>query len=223
MASGDQWLDAVWPRVREQLPAAPARVIDLGCGPRGGFVPSLRAEGYDALGVDPKAPDEPGYVRTAFEDAELPSEVDAVIACTSLHHVADPAHVIERVTDVLASGGTAVVVEWAWEDFDAQTAEWAFERLRTSDDRGWLQRRRDEWRESGADWPSYLHSWAQEHGLHTTGNLVPLLDARLERRRLDRGPFLFADLADTTEADEQSAIDAGRIRPLRVDYVGTRA
>ena len=135
----------------------------------------------------------------------------------------DPAHVIERVTDVLASDGTVIVVEWAWEDFDAPTAEWAFERLRTSDDPSWLERRRDEWRESGEDWPSYLQSWAQEHGLHTSAKLVPLLDARLERRRLGRGPFLFGDLADTTEADEQSAIDAARIRPLRVDYVGTRA
>jgi len=162
-------------------------------------------------------------VRTAFEDAELPGDVDAVIACTSLHHVADPAHVIERVTGVLAARGTVVVVEWAWEDFDAQTAEWAFERLRTSDDPSWLERRRDEWRESGEEWPSYLQSWAHDHGLHTTAKLVPLLDARLERRGLERRPFLFADLTDTTEEDEQSAIDEGRIRPLRVDYVGTRA
>lgn len=223
MPSGDQWLDAVWPRVRAHLPAAPARVIDLGCGPRGGFVPFLLDDGYDALGVDPKAPDEAGYLRAEFEGAELPREVEAVVACTSLHHVAEPARVIERIADVLASGGTVVVVEWAWEEFDAQTAEWAFERLRTSDDPSWLQRRRDEWRESAEEWPSYLGSWAEEHGLHPATTLVPLLDARVQRRTLARGPFLFVDLADTTEADEQSAIDAGLITPLRIEYVGVRA
>jgi SAM-dependent methyltransferase len=223
MPSGDQWLDAVWPRVREQLPAAPARVIDVGCGPRGGFVPFLRGEGYDALGIDPKAPDEVGYLQEKLEDAELPREVGAVIACTSLHHVTEPEHVVRRMTDVLASGGTVVVVEWAWEEFDTRTAEWAFERLRTSDDPGWLERRRDGWRESGEDWEGYLHSWAEEHGLHPATKLVPLLDAQFERRRLARGPFLFVDLADTSEADEQAAIDEGRVRPLRIDYVGIRA
>jgi SAM-dependent methyltransferase len=223
VASGDEWLDAIWLRVRVHLPPAPARVLDVGCGPLGGFVPFLRAEGYDAVGVDPKAPDAPGYFRAEFEHAELPREVDAVIACTSLHHVAHPARVIDRMTGMLASGGTVVVVEWAWEEFDAQTAEWAFGRLRTSGDAGWLHRRRDEWRVSGEDWPTYLRSWAEAHGLHRDAELVPLLDARLQRRRFARGPFLFPDLADTTEADEQAAIDAGRIRPLRVDYVGVRA
>jgi SAM-dependent methyltransferase len=197
-------------------------VVELGCGPLGGFVPFLRAEGYDAVGVDPKAPDGPGYLRNEFEHAELPDDVDAVVACTSLHHVADPVHVVERIADVLAPGATAVVVEWAWEDFDTQTAEWAFERLRTSDDDRWLNRRHEEWRTSGEAWPSYFRSWADAHGLHPAGTLVPLLDARLQRRALSRGPFLFADLADTSEADEQTAIDAGRIRPLRIDYVGVR-
>jgi SAM-dependent methyltransferase len=223
VASGDRWLDATWPRVRAHLPPAPARVIELGCGPVGGFVPFLRADGYDAVGVDPKAPDAPDYLRTEFEHAELPHDVDAVVACTSLHHVADPADVIERICDVLAPGATAVVVEWAWEEFDARTAEWAFARLRTSDDGGWLNRRHAEWRTSGEAWPSYLRSWAEAHGLHPAGTLVPLLDARLERRALSGGPFLFADLADTSEADEQAAIDAGDIRPLRIDYVGVRA
>jgi hypothetical protein len=48
------------------------------------------------------------------------------------------------------------------------------------------------------------------------------LDERLERRLLSYGPYFFADLADTSEADEQRAIDAGRIRATRIDYVATR-
>src|SRR4051794_39698103 len=108
VASGNRWLDATWPRVRAQLPAAPARAVEIGGGSLGGFVPFLRAEGYDAVGVDPKAPDAPGYLQTEFEHAELPEDVAAVVACTSLHHVADPADVIERIGGLLAPGGTAV-------------------------------------------------------------------------------------------------------------------
>lgn len=33
--------------------------------------------------------------------------------------------------------------------------------------------------------------------------------------------MLFPDLADTTAADEQAAIDAGEIQATRIDWVGT--
>ena len=171
MTPGERWLAATWPFVRSGLPAPPARVVDLGCGPLGGFVPMLRAGGYDAVGIDPQAPEEAHYQRIEFERADLPQQVDAVIASTSLHHVADPAQVIDRMTSTLIGGGAVVVVEWAWEKFDEQTAEWCFERL--------------------------------------------------ERQLLAHGAYFFPDLAATTEADEQSAIDAGDIRPARIDYVGT--
>jgi hypothetical protein len=36
----------------------------------------------------------------------------------------------------------------------------------------------------------------------------------------DRGPYLFVELDDTSEPDELAAINAGRIRALRIDYVG---
>ena len=51
----------VRPVVRARLPEAPARVVELGCGPLGGLVPGLRAAGYDAVGVDPAAPDGDEY------------------------------------------------------------------------------------------------------------------------------------------------------------------
>jgi len=39
---------------------------------------------------------------------------------------------------------------------------------------------------------------------------------------LTRRPYFFPDLAETTEADEQTAIDAALIQPTRIDYLGTR-
>ncbi len=39
MTPGERWLATLWPLVRTRLPAAPARVVEVGCGPLGGFVP----------------------------------------------------------------------------------------------------------------------------------------------------------------------------------------
>jgi hypothetical protein len=46
------------------------------------------------------------------------------------------------------------------------------------------------------------------------------LDEAFDRIALARGLYFFPDLADTSDADEQAAIDAGRIRATRIDYAG---
>lgn len=213
----------MWPRVRSWLPAPPAVVVELGCGTLGGFVPVLLSDGYTALGIDPEAPEEPDYRRVEFERCELPPDVDAVIASVSLHHVADPAEVLDRVASALRPGGAIVVVEWDWESFDEATARWAFARLDASgEEKGWLHRGHDHWLASGLDWDSYLRDWAAGHGLHSARTLVERLDERFERERCERGAYLFPELPDTTEANEADAIAAGEIRALRVDYLGRR-
>jgi SAM-dependent methyltransferase len=222
MTPAECWLATLWPLVRARLPAPPARVVDIGCGPLGGFVPMLRANGYDAVGIDPQAPEEPHYQRIEFERVELFPQVDAIVASTALHHVADPAEVIDCITRALTSRGTVVIVEWAWERFDERTAEWCFSRLGRDEEAGWLHRRRDEWLASGHEWPSYLRDWAEREALHPGDALVRLLDERLERRILTHGPYFFSDLAGTTQDDEQTAIDIGDVQPTRIDYVGTR-
>ncbi len=211
----------MWPRVRSWLPAPPALVVELGCGSLGGFVPALEADGYAVLGIDPAAPEGPGYRRVEFERAELPSEVDAVVASVSLHHVADPHEVLNRIAGALRPGGVVAVMEWDWESLDEATARWGFERLDPAAD-GWLPGTRERWRASGLAWDDALRRWAVGHGLHSAQALVRRLDERFERVRCERGAYLFPELAETTEADELQAIDAGLIRALRVDYVGRR-
>ena len=220
MTPDERWLAATWRVIRPRLPPAPARVVDIGCGSLGGFVPMLRSEGYDAMGIDPAAPHEPHYQRVEFEHARLSDQVDAVVASTSLHHVTDPAEVIDRITRTLRTGGTVLVAEWAWEKFDEQTPDWCFVRLKPEDEPGWLNRRRDEWLASGQEWPSYFRDWAEEEGLHRGEVLVRRLDERLERSLLAFGPYFFPGLAGTTEAEERAAIDAGQIRATRIDYGG---
>jgi SAM-dependent methyltransferase len=152
--------------------------------------------------------------------AELPRRVDAVVASISLHHVADPAFVIDRIAGILSPRGTVVVIEWRWEEFSAQTAEWCFSRLESDGEEGWLHRHLAEWRASGQNWPSYLHDWAEREGLHRGDVLIRLLDKRLERKLLTYGPYFWPDLADTTEADERRAINAGQIQATRIHWVG---
>ena len=223
MTPDERWLAAVWPFVRASLPPAPARVVEIGCGPLGGFVPMLARAGYQATGVDPKAPPGPSYRQVEFERHDLPGQADAVVACTSLHHVANLDTALDLVAAALVPGGVAVIVEWARERFGEATARWCFARLPEAGDYlGGLHRRQAEWRESGQPWDAYLRSWAQAEGLHAGQAILDGLDARFDSRPATYGPYFFPELAGTSEADEQAAIDGGLIQANRIQYVGRR-
>jgi SAM-dependent methyltransferase len=218
------WLGAMWPFVRDHVPAAPATVLEIGCGAAGGFVPALRDEGYDVAGVDPQAPAAPGFHRIEFERWEPPQPVAAVVASNSLHHVGNLAEVAGRIREVLRPDGILVVMEWGWERFGAATARWCFDRLADADpgdDHDWLRRRRDDWAASGRPWDAYFPAWAAGHGLHPGRDVVAALDARFRRRLYADGPYFFPALAGVTHADEQAAIDAGQIQPGGIRYIGT--
>lgn len=223
MTNRDRWLAASWRFVAAALPEAPARVLELGCGSAGGFVPRLLETGYDAVGVDPEAPAEPTYHRVEFERYDLDHPVDAVVASTSLHHVADLAEVLAKVAESLVPGGRLVVIEWDWERFDEATARWCFARLPPrgpEDDHNWLHHAQEEWASSGQTWSGYLHDWARQEDLHTGQQILSQLDAWFDCTALRRTPYIFSDLADVTEAVEQAAIDSGDIRATGIQYVG---
>jgi SAM-dependent methyltransferase len=219
----ERWLAANWPFVRARIPAAPARVVEIGCGPLGGFVPMLESAGYQATGVDPEAPPGLSYRKVEFERADVPGPVDAVVASVSLHHVADLGVMLDLVDAMLAPGGTVVIVEWARERFDEATARWCFARLREPEqEHDWLRHRQTAWQQSGRPWDAYLRSWAEAEGMHTGQDILRELDARFDSQPVTYGPYYFPDLASTSEADEQAAIDAGLIQANRIRYVGLR-
>ena len=117
------------------------------------------------------------------------------MACTSLHHVADLAAVLDLAAQALAPGGRAVIVEWARERFDEATARWCFARLPGSDDDpGWLHQRQAEWRESGQPWDACLRSWVHAEGLHAGQDILDELDARFDCQAVAYGAYFFADL-----------------------------
>ena len=210
-----------WSFVRGQLPPAPAAVLEIGCGSAGGFVPALRREGYDAIGIDPNAPHAPEFHRIPFERYESPQPVAAVVASNSLHHDGDLDEAVGRICDALQPGGTLVVVEWAWERFDDATAQWCFARLGGEGEPGWLHRGRDNWAASGTAWDEYFSAWADGHGLHPGREVMRRLDARFTRRMYAEGPYFFPDLDGVTREHELAAIAAGDIRATGIRYAGT--
>lgn len=219
-SADELWLGAQWEFVRANLPPEPARVVEVGCGPLGGFVPAMQQAGYDSLGVDPEAPTGTAYIQSRFEDATLDDQTDCVIACVSLHHVADIDDVVGKIGAVLRAAGTLIVVEWAWERFDDATAQWCFARLR--DEHGWLQQHRDRWKASGDDWQAYLRTWAGEERLHPSADIVKALERRFRTAQFTRDAYLFPELEPPDPAAERAAIVAGDIQATGIRYVGTR-
>jgi SAM-dependent methyltransferase len=219
----EDWLKSGWSFVRAALPAPPAYVLEIGCGPAGGFVPALLADGYAATGIDPNAPEGAAYLQAEFESYDPPRPPAAVVASTSLHHVADLDVVLDRVAAALKPDGRVVVIEWAIESFDEPTARWCFGRLPApgpDDEHNWLRHRQDEWLASGQPWPEYIAGWRAAEGLHRGQAILRGLDARFSRRSCDYGPYFFPDLDQVTEAGEQAAIDTGQIRATRIRYAG---
>jgi tRNA-Thr(GGU) m(6)t(6)A37 methyltransferase TsaA len=217
-----RWVSALWPFVRDHLPPAPSRVLEIGCGPAGGFVPAMRERGYHAVGVDPAAPSGPGYHQTEFERHEPAGPVDAIVACTSLHHVGDLDHVLDHAAAALAPGGVLIVVEWAYEKFDEATARWCFDRLPDTGEQGWLHSHRELWLASDQPWHTYLDAWTRHERLHTGHAIVQALQARFHTRLLTQAPYFFPDLHPTSETDEKAAADSGEIRAAGIRYVATK-
>ncbi len=223
MTPSERGLAAVWPFVRDQLPAPPVSVLEIRCGPHGGLVPQLLRGGYDAVGVDPEAPEAAEYRRLKFEQYVAPDPVAAVVACTSLHHVEHLDDVLDRVAAVLKPGGVLVVVEWAWERFDESSARWCFARLAPSSsarELGWLHRHRDQWAASGQPWDDYLQLWAKDERLHLGEQIIRGLDECFDRELCTFGPYFFPDLSEPTDGAERAAIDASEIQATGIRYVG---
>src|SRR3954452_7746537 len=100
--------------VFDQLPPSPRRVLEIGCGREGGLVEQLAARGYDALGVDPEAPEGDRFVQAEFQT--LDGEWDAVVAGRVLDHV----HPLGESLDKLARRAPLLLVdEFAWNLIDA--------------------------------------------------------------------------------------------------------
>jgi hypothetical protein len=194
--------------VLAQLPLPPLRVLEVGCGNKGGVVPDLADAGHDVLGIDPHAPEGPLYRRIALEELDDVGAFDAVVAGRVLHHV-DP---LGTALDKLAALAPLLVVdEFAWNHIDEPTA-------------AWYESRHRELVAAGRDptGPGSLAGWRLAHrDLHPYERLRGELDARFTERYFEWRPYFYGWLdGPGSERMEEELITAGAIRPIGFRYVG---
>jgi SAM-dependent methyltransferase len=198
----DRWwreFDAV---VAAALPAN-SRVLDLGCGD-GGLVDRLIERGFDAIGVDPRAPSHPRLIQERIEQADGLGVFDAITAVMTLHH-AELDVVVPALTRILRPEGRLFVYEFGWSEYDERAAEWLMGHDPSNDDNS-------------------VAGWRSEHAdFHTLSTIERALSARFEPTVEVRRPYLARMLArPDLEAEEHALIDAQLLPAIGLWYIAGR-
>ena len=196
--------------VLEQLPPR-RRVLEVGCGRKGGVAPALAEAGHDVVAIDPEPPEGPLYRRVTLEEFADPGPFDAVVAGLVLHHV-DP---LGPALDKLAALAPLLLVdEFAWDNMDEPTGDWYESQYRMLAAAG-----------HQPDQPPKLVEWEAEHAdLHRYETLRAEIDARYDELYFEWRPYLYRLLkGPATETLEAGLITAGAIRPIGFRYVGASA
>jgi Methyltransferase domain len=198
------------PFVLGHLPQPPVRVLEVGCGDEGGLVPLLAGRGYDAVGVDPAAPEGERYLRAEFEDASdtlLAQRWDVVVAGRVLHHV-EPLD--EGVALLARLAPLLLVDEFAPDLIAGGTQAWYEERRR---DAGEIRA------------PVSIDDWRCRHPhLHPHAVVLDALRRHYVERELVWVPYLHRWLRSASvEAEERAAIAAGDIPAVGWRWAGIPA
>jgi ubiquinone/menaquinone biosynthesis C-methylase UbiE len=224
------WQQRVEEFVLGQVGPPPAQVLEIGCG-EGELAHALVRAGHSVTVIDPRAPEGPIFRPVGIEEFTEPGPFDYVVASLSLHHIENLEGALDKIADVLRTGGNLVVVEFAWDRIDDATAEWALERLPVAsptEKHSWLGRRCQEWarggtRETRAPAESHFAEWASAEGFHSSRRIRDELGRRFVERFFEWVPYLYPELReDVSESDESAAIEAGTINSTGFRYVGTR-
>jgi SAM-dependent methyltransferase len=194
--------------VLDQLPPPPARVLEVGCGNEGGLVATLAAAGYDVLGVDPDAPEGPGFRRARFQ--EIDGAYDAIVAGRMLHHV-NPLD--EGIAKLASLAPLLIVDEFAANRVDAEAQDWYEGQHRMLVAAG-----------ARPPGPPDLDAWGGRHpDLHSPETLLPALRAHYEERTLEWVPYLHRWLGGpSSEALETTLVGAGAIPAIGYRWAGVR-
>jgi SAM-dependent methyltransferase len=194
--------------VKTQLPPAPARVLEVGCG-NGRLARAVDDLGYRVTAIDPAAPEGAIFQRVALEDFFDPVEFDAVISSRVLHHIPDLGAAVSMLQRLLVPEGRLIVVENACDRFDAPTARWYLEQRRATDPA------------APSSLEACLAEWEADHaGLHGYAAMRRELDRRFTESFFAWAPNLYSELGQALEDEERTLIEAGAIQATGFAYVG---
>ena len=182
-------------------------MLEIGCGREGGLVELLVSRGYDALGVDPSAPDGDRFVQAEFQTID--GEWDAVVAGRVLHHVNPLGESLDKLTRLAP---LLVADEFA-------------PNLITDEAQDWYEAQHRMLRATGAEpiGPPLLDEWRTRHtGLHHDDVLLRELRARYDELAFERVPYLHRWLGGpASEALEQTLVDARAFPAIGYRFAGT--
>ncbi len=197
--------------VTAELPPAPARVLDVGCG-HGWLARALDDLGYRVVAIDPAAPEGAIFQAVSLEEFADPARFDAIVASRSLHHIPDLAGGLSKLQRLLVSGGRLILIEHAFDRLDEPTARWYLEKRRATHAgaRGTLQACLAEWEADHAD-------------LHGSTAMRRELDRRFTERWFAWTPSLYLELGHALEQEELTLIEDGAIQATGFQYVGERS
>lgn len=210
--------------VLRAVPPAPARVLDVGCGD-GRLARTMAAAGHSVVAIDPDAPQGPLFRQVTIDEFIASEPFDAAVATLSLHHIADLEAAVAKIAGLVISGGTFVVVEFAWDRLDEATAGWALEHLASGHEDGWLARRRIEWEAQGDEdvsgFGDYLRRWAASKNFHSAPEMIDALRSRFCEMNFERWPYLYVELEGVTREQEMTEIEEGRIQATAFVFIGS--
>jgi hypothetical protein len=194
--------------VLDQLPPPPGRILEIGCGSEGGVVQELLEAGYDALGIDPHAPDGPSFRQVPYQ--EIDGEFDAVVAGRVLHHV----HPLDEGVAKLARLAPLLVVDEFAPDLIGAAAQ------------DWYEGQRRMLAAAGTEppGPASLDEWRARHtDLHAHDALLAALRVAYDERVLDWRPYLYRWLGGpSSEALERALVGADAFPAIGYRWVGVR-
>ncbi len=194
--------------VRANLPAPPARVLEIGAG-AGRLARALRADGYEVVAIDPRS-DSDDVRAVALADLDEPAgSFTAAVAIVSLHHVEPLEESCRRLGELVEPGGMLVIDEFDVGAFDLDAAAW------------WLEQRAA----IGEQQPQTAEELVADHRahLHPLERILAALEPQFELGVPVRGAWLHHwNLGDSLRTVEEEAIARGRLSAVGARLVGRR-